>query len=271
MVCGTFPPMVTRIVAGVLLAMFLAVPVGAQSVDDEIRSYVEKLDKGQTAEVRQVLSDLSTKYQNNPGVTFLQARLTTNAIEAVKLYQSIVDNFPRSEWADDALFRIYQYYYSMGLYKTADLKFQQLKKDYPASEFVTGKKDVNVQLREEPVKLAPREPVPDTTETVTPPAVAAEKKPDVAPKVTPPAVQEKKPGFGKYALQMGAFSSTGNAEKQKTFLESKGFEVDVTSKVRGGKTLYIVLLGRFADLQEARAMKEQLKTRHSLDSMVVER
>jgi thioredoxin-like negative regulator of GroEL len=114
-----YPSVLRRLSLFAWLVFQFIVPSSGQSVDDEVRSYVEKLDRGQSAEVRQILSDLSTRYQNNPGVTFLQARLTTNAIEAVKLYQSIVDNFPKSEWSDDALYRIYQYYYSMGLYKTA--------------------------------------------------------------------------------------------------------------------------------------------------------
>jgi cell division septation protein DedD len=264
-----YPSVLRRLSLFAWLVFQFIVPSSGQSVDDEVRSYVEKLDRGQSAEVRQILSDLSTRYQNNPGVTFLQARLTTNAIEAVKLYQSIVDNFPKSEWSDDALYRIYQYYYSMGLYKTADLKLQQLKKDYPASEFVTGKKEVKTPLKEEPVRLPPKEIVVDSAEIKAPPPPVTERTPDIQSPAPVPA--EKKPLYGKYTLQVGAFSSAENAGKQKSFLESKGFNVDVTSKVRGGKTLYIVLLGTYPDLQEARKMKDVLKTKHSIDSMVVER
>ena len=77
-----------------------------------------------------------------------------NGTEAMKDYQSIVDNFPKSEWADDALYAIYQYYYSLGLYKTADLKFQQLKKEYPASPYLTAPPpSPGVKLHEETVNL----------------------------------------------------------------------------------------------------------------------
>lgn len=241
-----------------------------QSEDDEIRRYIGMLDKGEIEDVRQALPQLQTRRQNDPGVTYLQARVTTNAIESVKLYQSIVDNFPRSEWADDALFRIYQYYYSMGLYKTADLKLQQLRREYPASEYVTGRREMKLPAKEEPIRLPQSEIQSDTVvDEKTPPAETQQERPNVAPPVTSSRVE---PTFeGQYALQMGAFSTAENASKQKAFLEQKGFSVEVRNRVRGGRSLYVVLLGSFKDIEQARAMKSELKTKYKFDSMVVER
>jgi len=278
--CGL--DVITPLAMVMLLGPWLSTVGMAQSVDEELRSYVEKLDKGQTEEVRQVLPDLITKYQNNPGVTYLHARLTANAIEAVKLFQSIVDNFPKSEWADDALYRIYQYYYSMGLYKTADLKLQQLKRDYPTSEYVTGKKEAKLPSREEVVRIPPKE-VPADTTAADSTANSSSKNLSQGSGGTPPVISQpqtgstpsqpspKKSAIGKYALQVGAFSSSENASKQRTFLENNGFQVDVTNKVRAGKSLYIVLVGSFADVQEAQKAKQDLRSRFRIDSMIVER
>jgi len=82
--------------------------------------------------VRAELPTLMTNFQNHPGVLYLQGVLTTDGSEAAKIYQSIVDNFPKSEWADDALYRLHQYYYSVGLYKTADQKLEQLSAITPS-------------------------------------------------------------------------------------------------------------------------------------------
>jgi len=38
---------------------------------------------------------------------YLQAVLTTDGTESAKLYQNIVDNFPKCEWGDDALYKLY--------------------------------------------------------------------------------------------------------------------------------------------------------------------
>ena len=73
------------------------------------------------------LPALLSKYPNHPGVLYLQGLLTKEGAEAVRIYQSIVDNFPKSEWADDAVYKTYQFYYSLGLFRTAELKMNQLK------------------------------------------------------------------------------------------------------------------------------------------------
>ena len=125
------------IAATLLLAL---APLLAQTPDDgPIRDLISRLDRGETDAVRQALPEAVTRYQNHPGVLYLQARVATDGIEAAKLYQSILDNYPASEWADDALHSLYQYYYAMGLYKTAELRMQQLRKEYPGSEYLTGK------------------------------------------------------------------------------------------------------------------------------------
>src|SRR6185503_15472783 len=95
--------------------------------DEPIRELVSRLDRGETEAVKLKLPEFVSKYQNHPGILYLQARVATDGIEAAKLYQSVLDNYPASEWADDALYNLYQYYYSMGLYKTAELKMQQLR------------------------------------------------------------------------------------------------------------------------------------------------
>jgi len=219
---------------------------------DEIHSYLQKIDQGQSAEVKKVLPDLITKYQNTPGIMYLQGRLASDGIEAVKFYQSVVDNFPKSEWADDALFRIYQYYYALGLYRTADLKMAQLKKEYPNSPHVTGKELVATPKQEEPpVKLPSAEPVLADSQQIT--------------KVPPPPVQQT------YTLQTGAFSTIVNAQKQKTFFEDSGYTVEITNKIRNGKSLFLVWVGNYKTPEDARTVAKEIKSKYKIDSFFLER
>jgi cell division septation protein DedD len=242
-----------------VVAGFTVVPLSAQTADEDIRAAIRKIDNGQFEEVRKELPDLAAKYQNNAGIMYLQGRLASDGIEAVKFYQSVVDNFPRSEWADDALYRIYQYYYSLGLYRTAELKMQQLRKEYPDSPYLNGDTgDVKLPVKEEkPVNLPSRESV-----TLTPPETKEEKNPTAAP---PQAASQP------YTLQVGAFSTLSNAEKQKTFFEERGFTVEVTNKIRAGRSLYLVWVGSFATAEQARQFGKEVKTKYNIDSIIVER
>jgi len=235
--------------------LFLAVSANllAQTAEEEITSAIAKVEKGQYDEVRKQLPDLISKYQNNAGIMYLQGRLATDGIEAVKFYQSVVDNFPKSQWAEDALYRAYQYYYSLGLYRTAELKMQQLKKDYPDSPHLKGREEAKLPTQEEkPVNLPTKEAVSADTQAAASPAKQA-------------------PAPEPYALQVGAFSTSANADKQKSYFEDLGYTVEVVNKIRGGRSLYLVWVGSFKTADEALRSGREIKTKYKIDSIIVER
>lgn len=237
-----------------VLAFGTGFPLRLLSQDEgEIRYYLERIDQGGADSVRKILPDLIAKYQNTAGIMYLQGRLATDGIEAVKFYQSVVDNFPKSEWASDALYRIYQYYYALGLYKTADLKMQQLKKDYPNSIYVTGKPAAEKVPKHEPppVKLPTPEPVAADTQQAA-----------KTPVQTAPAP---------YTLQTGAFSTLSNAQKQKSYFQELGYTVDISNKIRGSRSLYLVWVGSFKTIEEARAAVKDVRTKYNVESIIVQR
>ncbi|HXG37280.1 MAG TPA: SPOR domain-containing protein [Bacteroidota bacterium] len=224
-------------------------PIGAAAQSDktnepDIQRRLEMIERGQEEAVKAELPTLITNYQNHPGVLFLQAVLTTDGMEAAKMYQSIVDNFPRSEWADDALYKLYQYYYSIGLYKTADQKLDQLKREYPFSAYAAD---------EPPVR------------TRRTPAQAQE----------PPANVRRPGTVEKYAtrftVQVGAFSTLQNAEELKTRFEREGYVSNIFTIVRDGKKLHKVWVGEFPTQEEAKRFSAELKNKFNLESMVVSR
>lgn len=241
-----------------LIIMFSYCSV-AQTNDDVAKPYIDKLDKGQIEEVKAILPELISKYQNNAGILYLQGRLATDGIEAVKYYQMVVENFPQSEWADDALFRIYQYYYALGLYKTAELKIQHLRKEYPNSPYVSVKMDTKLPAQDEKdVKVPTRE---DRLIVSSPQVeVKALEKDTTFTKST-----------GEYTLQTGAFSTLINAEKLRDFFENLNYKVEITSKVRSGKSMYLVWIGDFKTLDEARKVAKEIKSKHKIDALVIEK
>jgi hypothetical protein len=183
-----------------------------------------------------------TMFQNHPGVLYLQGVLTTDGTEAAKIYQTIIDNFPKSEWADDALFKLYQYYYSVGLYKTADQKMEQLKRDYPYSTYAADQPVV-----EEP-KAIPQEA----------PAVVA--RPGKAEKYTVV-----------YTVQAGTFSVLQNAEELKARFERDGYASSIFTIVNNGKKFHKVWVGEFPKQEDARRFSAEIKKKYNLDTIVVSR
>jgi len=210
--------------------------------EPDIRHRLEMIEKGQAEAVRAELPSLMTNYQNNPGVMYLQAVLTTDGTEAAKLYQNIVDNFPKSEWGDDALYKLYQYYYSIGLYKTADQKLTQLKEEYPFSAYAAEKNSIVEEKQ------------------------ATKEKPTVTkPKGTVPKFATN------FTVQVGAFSTLENASELKTKFEKEGFQSNIFTIVSHGKKLHKVWVGEFQTYDEARRFTAEIKSKFNLTSIVVSR
>ncbi len=238
----------------------------SQSSEPEIDKYLARLEKGEADQVRAEIPALLSKYPNNPGVLYLQGVVTADGAQAVRIYQSVVDNFPGSRWAADALYRVYQYYYALGLYRTAELKMAQLRRDYPNSKYAATGSGVGVtNLPEE--KEEPQSPAPDSieagqiSERSIPPAVAE----------TESEQPEQDPLPARFSLQVGAYGSQENAQKQKLFFENLGYPVGVQTKVRDARSLYTVVVGDFATYDEAKAQGVEIKKKYNIDSFVVTR
>ena len=251
----------------------IEVHAGAQQTGPDVQKYLSMIESGQGEQAKAEIPTLLTKYPNNAGVLYLQGLLTRDGTEAVRIYQSIVDNFPNSEWAPHALYKIYQFYSAIGLYRTAELKMNQLKKDYPTSKYVTQSGEVETkQLAEE--KTEPVVPPPDTpaVRRQAGASVTAEGENSAGPAAKPEVELTRPPeSRGQFALQVGAFSSLVNAEKQKAFFEKLKFAVEVISKVRDSKSLYTVMIGNYKTYEQAKAKQAELKKQYKVNSMVVTR
>lgn len=236
-----------------------------------IEQYVAMVESGQQDAVREQLPELLQKYPNDPGVLYLQALLTTDGAEAVRQYQKIVDTYPNSVWADDALYKVYKFYYAIGLYRTAELKLDQLRTNYPNSKYISGR------ASSEPV-AEEKSSEPETKETREP-TLPAEQAPPIeqqpAP-VTPapiprPAEVEPASPLQRYTLQVGAYSTAANANRQKSFFDYHNHPAEVVTKMSGTRELFVVYVGNFATEDEARRTGEELKRSYSIEYLIVKR
>jgi len=226
-----------------LLFLPCTLPVHAQSADLDVAKYITMLQNGQLDQVKAEIPALLSKYPNNPGVLYLQAQSTSDGTEAVRIYQSIVDNFPASSWAPEALFKVYQFYYALGLYRTAEMKMAQLKKNYPASKQATGGGEPDTgKLPEDRAQASAGGEV-----------VAADRHP------SPPT---------RFTLQVGAYTTQANAEKQKAFFEGLGYSVEMISRVKESKSLFLVLVGTYSSAEEAKTKGSEIKAKYNVDSIV---
>lgn len=265
--------------AVVMLAGLLTLS-SAFAQQPNIEQYVSMFESGQQEAVREKLPELLRQYPNDPGVLYLQALLTTDGAEAVRQYQKIVDTYPNSVWADDALYKVYKFYYAIGLYRTAELKLNQLRTNYPNSRYISGKtspetageKITETASKDTALELPQQEAVPPKPATdVTAPPTSLEQRP--APVTPAPTVGKVEPAkvAGPFTLQVGAYSTAANANRQKAFFDYHNYPADVTRKVSGSKELFVVYVGSFATEEDARRTGEELKRSYRIDYLIVKR
>ncbi len=231
-----------------LIGMFLLSTscLVAQLNEQDVRQRLDLIHSGKIAEVRLEVQSLLTQLPSDPGVLYLDAYVTENGDQAVKKYQTFVDTYPQNEWADDALYKVYQYYYAVGLYKTADAKLNLLNEQYPNS--IYAKREVKPEAK--PVVK---------TETVP---VVEEKKEVVVPS----------PASDNFVVQIGVYSQEVKAQQQAVELSSTvGKQAVVFAKQSGEKTVYAVGFEGFADAQSAKAFGAELQSKFNLDWFVVKR
>jgi len=237
----------------VLFTILLIAPLRlfAQGKPD-ITGFLERIEAGDVESVRDEVPSLLQRYPNDAGVLYLQGLVTSDGAEAVRIYHGIVDTFPKSEWADDALFKVYQFYHAIGLYRTAELKWNQLKHDYPESRHVSAVGAV--QTGSLPEELTQEKPDDADTSGVAGETAASAGKTQ-----------------GQFALQVGAYSSRENADKQKLFFEDLGYPVEVFNRLKDSRSMFLVFVGNYLTYEEAKEKATDIRKSYSVDSFVVSR
>lgn len=239
--------MTTNILTAVLI---VSGTLAAQLSEQDVRLRLDLVHSGKIEQVRTEVASLLRQLPNDAGVNYLEAYTTENGDLAVKKYQSFVDRFPASEWADDALYKVYQYYYAVGLYKTADAKLALLNERYPQSIFATKSG-----------AASKGSPVPAPVRLSDTPAVEEKKE-------LPPAV----PAAGEFIVQLGVFSQETKAREQAATISGVvGKQAIVFPKQSNGRTVYAVAFEGFADERSAKEFGAELKSKFDLDWFAVKR
>lgn len=227
-----------------LLFFFLSASLlCAQEVD--ISGALKSIESGKLSEAETIFQRLKEVNPSNPDVIFLDALLTKDGEESLRKYSQVFEKHPKSKYADVSLFRIFSYYYSLGLYKRAESFYNRLKIDYPASPYIAAA-DRKIPNIEEPVNKI------ETSEI------------DTSKKIL-----LKETDTAKLTIQAGAFLNAENAAKLKELLTADGYFTEIVNRVVGGSLLKVVYAGKFASEAEAKTALNYIETKHKLKGRVI--
>lgn len=214
------------------------------SQDVEIIPYLKQIESGNSSEVKAELPELKRKNPESPSIMFLEGVLTENGQQAIVIYQKIVDNYPESRYADAALYRIYSYYYALGLYETAKEKLMQLQAKYPSSPYL---------------KVASQTRIPDQDEQT-------QEQQDPTQEKKQQTVSEHQ---YKFTIQAGAFSNSDNAKSLQSDFENAGMFCQIKEKNVAGTVFNVVYVGKFLTEDEADNFLKVINEKFKLNARIV--
>jgi hypothetical protein len=220
-----------------LIISFAFFSASLHSQEKDIVPYLKLIESGAKDSVLKVLPELEQSYPNDPSVIFLEAILTENGQDAVPIYNRIISDFPKSKYADASVYRLYSYYYSLGLYNTASTFLNKLKKEYPASPYI---------------KIAERE-------------IPSENEPSASADLNP---SDNSKDY-RFTIQAGAFSNDANAVNLKKSFEDAGYYSFIKSKSVGGSDFSVVYVGHFEKRDEAESFLQVINKQFDLNGHIV--
>ena len=227
---------------------------------------------------------------------FLKGLMETNGEEAMQIFVKLYNNHPTSEYGDDSVMKIAEYYYASGLYVQSAGWLKKMPLYYSRSEhieralklflnslIVSGHRDTAIFYSKVFKKQFPSLDVDGkindllddyehskrlSRNTIQP---SPEKNQGVftsSPSSSVIATKVDKSTVG-YSLQSGAYSSQENAENQKIYLKNSGFNAHVAELYRQTKILYAVRIGYYDTAKESEEVSSKLKSMLDLDTIVV--
>ena len=280
----------------------------AFSQAEEVNKNLRLFAHGKISEVKNNIPDLIAQYPQDPGVKLLLGVVLDDAAKALKLYEEIINDHAKSQWADDAYWRIVQYHAVVGDTAKARFELEKFRRRYPTSEFLapatdvvrsavgmakSGRKEVaEVQTNTEEKdtgedqsteELAEDILTEDTVrsdtndmqkqaaemEAADEPVEKADQQNDAAKESkTAEDTAGEEEYTGYYGLQVGIYKNKESAEKERERFLVKRLRTEVTKKNINGETMFAVVIGNYTSKESAQAAKMIVKQQCECDPII---
>lgn len=254
-----------RYIIAILFILFG--PAANYAQDAIVSEFLQQYSQGRMAEVRTALPDLLVEYPTDAGVKLLLAVVLEDADKALEIYKEIIAKSPESPWADDAYWRLVQYYGVKGDIDKAEFELANFRKRYPTSEFLLTATDVVRTCR-------------SFTNSIEKKLKAVEKKSAEAEKAgqKPEGSNQKKENSagdskqsGSYGLQVGVFGTLEKAEIEKERFMANRLRTTIEEKLVEGKKMFAVVIGNYSSMDAAEAAKQIIQQQCNCNPVIYQK
>ena len=264
---------------------------------DRIDVLIKDVESGNTQIAIEALADLKKKYPDNPSVIFLDAILDQDHERAIKKYKQIYTLYEDSKYADDAIMKISEFYYTNGSYIKSSEWVKKINLYYSKSEHIsrslnlyirtlvlTGKEDTaklflgtfkkkypTIKLEKNP-KLQPKEEIADNKPKEEKKSKGKNKILKAVEDIKNTIISPKHDKRDHFSIQMGAYGNYDNAAKVRDELAELGFNtrIDIIHLSTKNKDLYAVREGYFRSKEYAKNTQKKIKSRSGYTAIIID-
>ena len=278
------------------LTILLTVFISTLLCQERLDILIQEVLSGSKDSAIVYLPKIEKQYPNNPNMLFLKGLMETNGEEAMLIFVKLYNNHPTSEYGDDSVMKIAEYYYASGLYVQSAGWLKKMPLYYSRSEhieralklflnslIVSGYRDTAIFYSQVFKKQFPSldvdgkindllddfENSKQSSINTIQPSLGKEQKIFNSITSSPVIETEVDKSTGGYSLQSGAYSSQENAENQKIYIINWGFNARIVEFYRQTKILYAVRIGYYDTAKEAEEVASKIKSILDLDTIVV--
>jgi len=278
---------------------FVTICLSFLSSQDHIDALIQDVLHGSRDSATVYLPTIEQRFPNNPSVMYLKGLLETDGEEAMAIFSKLYNTHPTSDYGDDSVMKVAEYYYAAGLYVQAANWLKKMPIYYSRSDhieravklflnslIVSGHKDTAIFYSRVFERQFPALDVDGKINNLLRDFEKSNQQKEEAKDQTPElsglkAIPVRAPNdifnhqndangvVGIYSLQSGAYSVRANAELQKTNLIIAGFSARVTELFRNNRVLYAVRIGYYNSKEDARKVGSLIKTKLDLETIVV--
>ena len=260
----------------------------------EIDDLINEVYSGNINNAKEKLPDMKREFSDIPSLLFLDALIDDDIISSIGKFKNFFKYYESSEYADDAIMKISEYYYTQGSYIESSKWLKKINLYYPNSEHIS--RSLNLYLRA--LTLSGKEDTaqlylqtffkkyPDSSidnyiiENLDMSSKANEKNKDnqnslldiVEELKQSLTTKQKNKKKYKFSVQIGAYSSMDNAIQVRDELLSLNFNtrIDIIYLSTKNKNLYAVREGYFKSKEYASGTQKKIKSRTGYNAIVVD-
>ena len=115
---------------------FFGVILSSLISQDHLDALIQDVLHGSRDSAAIYLPAIDQKYPNNPTVMYLKGLLETDGEQAMKIFSNLYNTHPTSDYGDDAVMKVAEYYYAAGLYVQASNWLKKMPIYYSRSEHI---------------------------------------------------------------------------------------------------------------------------------------